>query len=66
MSRFRIVQKPSFVKPSEPIFEVERRIYWLFWEHCGTYLTFEEALDRIEELDAAPPPIEERVIYEKH
>jgi hypothetical protein len=47
MSRFRIVQKPSFVKPSEPIFEVERRIYWLFWEHCGTYLTFEEALDKM-------------------
>jgi hypothetical protein len=66
MSRFRIVRRPGFVKPSEPIFDVEKRIYWLFWEHCGSYMTYAEAWGRVEELATDGPPIKKEVIYEKH
>lgn len=52
MARYRIVEKPSFADPSEPIFAVEKRV-WFWWEYAGLFGTFAEAFKRGLELQEA-------------
>lgn len=64
--RYRIQQRPSVVRPWQPVFDVQRRVLW-WWEDCGTcFLSFEEALAHLEDLDSAPPDVERMVVYEKY
>ncbi len=63
--RFRIRQKPSACRPSQPIFIVEERMLW-WWEDRWLASTFEEALSRVDQLDNAPPPVERKVVYERY
>ena len=66
LAQFRIRQRPSCVRPWEPVFDVEERVWW-WWESCGSsFLSFEAALKHLEDLDNAPPDVERKVIYEKH
>jgi hypothetical protein len=66
LARFRIRQRPSCVRPWEPVFDVEERVLW-WWESRGTsFLRFDAALKHLEDLDSAPPNVERKVVYEKH
>jgi len=52
MARYRIVERPSFSNPSEPIFAVEKK-EWFWWNHVGVFITFAEAFKRALELQEA-------------
>jgi hypothetical protein len=66
LARYRIRQRPSFIRPWEPVFDVEERVWW-WWENRGTsFLTLGAALERLEECVNAPPSAERKVVYEKH
>ena len=64
--RYRIKQRPSLIRPWEPVFDVEERVWW-WWESRGfAFLTLDAALDHLQEISEAPPPVERKIIYEKH
>ena len=65
MTRYRIIQRSSYVDPTQLIYEVERRILW-WWENAGTgFLSFEAAKWRIHELrQAEANPIRQKVVYQ--
>ena len=66
LARFRIRQRPSYICPGQPVFDVEERVWW-WWENRGLcFLSFEGALKHLENLDNAPKDIEHKVVYEKH
>lgn len=52
MTRYRIVERPSFVDPSKPVFVVEKRV-WFWWDYAGIYESFAEAFKRGLELQEA-------------
>jgi len=52
MARYRIVERPSFADPSEPIFAVEKK-EWFWWNYVGVFSTFAEAFKRALELQEA-------------
>jgi hypothetical protein len=48
------------------MFYVEERVWW-WWEIRGfAFLTLDAALDHLQEISNAPPPAENKVVYEKH
>ena len=54
MARYRIKQKPSYCTPERALFDAEERC-WFWWEHRGTYLSLQEAEERVEALKALVP-----------
>jgi len=65
MTRYRIIQRSSYVNPARIIYEVERRVLW-WWENAGTgFLNLEAAKWRIYELrQAEANPIRQKVVYQ--
>ena len=64
MTRYRIIRKPSYLQPTQSVYDVEKRVLW-WWENAGSsFLTFEAAKERISELQAAEAnPIKRQVVY---
>ena len=64
MARYRIVQRPSYVIPSEAIFIVEERDF-IWWKHVGLCISLQEAEQRVAELQKAERnPVETKVVKE--
>lgn len=62
MARYRIKQKPSVCTAGQRMFEAEERCL-LWWEPLGTFLTFEAAEQRIQELQTIKP-VETKILKE--
>jgi hypothetical protein len=64
MARYRIVQRPSYIDPTEPVFVVERKIlFW--WEDAGLCMSLDEAVRRIVQLRLAEvKPVKTMVVKE--
>lgn len=65
LSKFRIVERPTVVRPSQAVYDVQERSFLLFWDYRGTFSTFGQALARIDELENEPEPIKRKVAYER-
>ena len=66
-TRYRIIRRPSYVNPTQPIYEVQRQVLWWWWENAGTgYPSFEAAKWQIHELrQAEANPIKRKVVYQE-
>ena len=66
MTSYRIVRRPSYVYPTQAIYEVQRRVLW-WWEKTGTgFLGLEAAKKQILELQAAEAnPIKRKIVYQE-
>jgi hypothetical protein len=64
--KFRIIQRPSAVRPWDPIYEVQERVFPFVWDARGWFSTFDQALDRLHELEDHPSSVRRKVVYEKH
>ena len=64
--KFRIIQRPSAVRPWQPLYEVQERICPFVWDDRGWFGTFDQALDLLHELEDHPDPVQRKVVYEKH
>jgi hypothetical protein len=64
--KFRIIQRPSAVCPWQPLYEVQERMFPFVWDYRGWFGTFDQALDRLHELEDHPDPVQRKVVYEKH
>lgn len=62
MSRYRIIQRPSYVTPGQAIFEVEERCF-LWWEYRGLHSSLIEAEEHVLRLkNAEQNPIPHKVV----
>ena len=52
MTRYRIIQHPSFLDPSQPLYEVQQRV-WFWWDHAGVFDRLHDAETRVRQLQAA-------------
>lgn len=43
MARYRIVQKPRYSDPTQPIYDVQKRELFFFWDHIGFCLDISDA-----------------------
>jgi hypothetical protein len=63
LPRYRIVQRPRLLDPSQPKYEVEKRLlFW--WEPRGTFFDLEGARERVNHLKTLDQtgPVPEKVI----
>lgn len=66
MTRYRIIRRPSYLRPSEARYDVEMQVLW-WWEEAGTcFLSLEAAKQQILELqEAEANPIKRKIVYEE-
>ena len=66
MTRYRIIRRPSYVYPTQAIYEVQMRVFW-WWEEAGTcFLSLEAAKKQILELqEAEANPIKRKIVYQE-
>jgi len=62
MARFRIFQRQSCVVAGRTLYEV-REGEWIWWEYRGIYGSFNEAEQRVKELQNFTP-VETKIIKE--
>jgi len=65
MPKYRIIERPSVLDRTQPIYEVEERTLW-WWQHMGLLDSLQEAQERVEELrrSAAMVTVKRRVVQE--
>jgi hypothetical protein len=66
MARYRIVRRPSRMRPGGACYDVERFSWSFSWEFIDVYLTIEGAqafIDECKKLEAGPP-IKREVVWE--
>lgn len=65
MARYRIVQRPSYVIPSEAIFVVEERDF-IWWKHVCLFMSLEKAEQRVAELQKAERNLVETKVVKEY
>ena len=66
MTRYRIVRRPGYVDPTEPVYEIERRVLWWWEDTRGVFFSVEEAKEWILHLQAADAnPIKREIVYQQ-
>lgn len=65
MPRYRIIERPSLLDPTDPVYEVEERIMW-WWQNMGLCVSLQEAQNRVEDLRRASSAVkvQRRIIQE--
>ena len=66
MTRYRIIRRPSYLRPNEARYDAEMQVLW-WWEETGTcFLSLEAAKQQILELqEAEANPIKRKIVYEE-
>lgn len=65
MPKHRIIERPSVLDPTQPVYEVEERILW-WWQNMGLCTSLQEAQDRVKDLRriAKEVRVKRRVVQE--